>query len=164
MKKINGEEIDDDEEVSSPTTEVQVVNPATGKYSAAWNGMGNRSPAYLKPKQEQAVVLYTLGKLTTLEEAAAWAGIKKDRFSVILNSPAGQATVARVRGELDFKYQALYSKFIDVVSQALDHPNPQVALAGASLFAKTQIGEKHKYEISAEDVVKQIMAGTYAQE
>lgn len=141
------------------TAEVyQLTNPATGRpYSTSNPSL----PAKLKPKYEHAIVMYSLGKLASLEAASAVAGISKVRFSVLLNSPAGQAVVERVRKELDFRYQALQKKFIDVVEQALDHPDPAVALAGASLFAKTQIGTKVKVELSAEDVVQQLMQGTY---
>lgn len=113
------------------------------------------------PKYELGIRAFASGSVKSQAAAAALAGINETRFGIVLNSPEGQKVVARVRGELDFKYQALYTKFIRVVEDAMDHPEPAVALAGANLFAKTQIGTKHNVVLSAEDVVASIMNGTY---
>lgn len=118
----------------------------------------------IKPKVEQAIRLYACGQVTSQKAAAALAGIHENRFSIVLNSPQGQEIVNSIRCELDFKYKALYQKFINVVSSAMDHVDPAVALAGASLYAKTSVGTKHTVELTAEDIVQQIINGGYAKE
>jgi hypothetical protein len=129
----------------------------------------NNLPNYLVPKQrdrlrpriEMAIRLYATGQVDTIEAAAKLGKCSATYLSEILNTPAGQGLVNKIQGELDFKYQTLYSKFINIVGNAMDHPDPAVALAGANLFAKTRIGQKIKVELSAEDVVKSIVEGTY---
>lgn len=108
-----------------------------------------------------AIRLYATGQVDTIEAAAKLGKCSATYLSEILNTPAGQGLVNKIQGELDFKYQTLYSKFINIVGNAMDHPDPAVALAGANLFAKTRIGQKIKVELSAEDVVKSIVEGTY---
>lgn len=115
----------------------------------------------IKPRVEQALRMYACGMYKTQHEAAVAAGLKDGRFSIVINSDQGQKILNSVRGELDLRYQTLYNKFIDVVESALDHADPAVALAGASLFAKTQIGTKIRAELTAEDVVQQLLNGTY---
>lgn len=119
------------------------------------------APDRLKPKVEQAIRMYAAGQLPSQEAAAAVAKIHPNRFATILNSPAGQAVVTNVRSQLEFQYQGLFKKFINVVSDGLDHPDPSVALAAASLYGRTQIGTKVKVELSAEDIIRAIMDGTY---
>lgn len=123
-----------------------------------------KDPIEVKPIVEQAIKLYALGKFTTQVEAAAYASMHPNRFNTILQSPAGQAILNEVRKELDFRFDSLFKKTIDVIDMALDHPEPSVALAGASLFLKTNKGTKVNVELSAEDVVQQIMSGTYLKE
>lgn len=118
----------------------------------------------IKPKMEQAIRMFACGQVTSQKAAAVLAGVGENRFSIVLNSPQGQAIVDAVRGELDFRYQSLYKKYIDVVSNAMDHADPAVALAGASLYAKTNIGMKHKVAMTAEDVVQQIINGEYTED
>lgn len=118
----------------------------------------------LKPKIAMAVRMYACGQVSTQQAAAVLAGVKLCRFNEALHSPEGQDIVRRVQQELDFRYQALYTKFINVVDEAMSHVDPAIALAGASLYAKTQIGTKTKIELTAEDVVKQIIEGTYRRE
>lgn len=115
----------------------------------------------IKPKMEQAIRMYACGQCADQKAAAAIAGVHPNRFSIVLNSSAGQAIVNSVRNELEFKYKAMFKKFIQVVGDAMDHADPAVALAGASLYAKTSVGMKHTVELTAEDVVQQIMNGTY---
>jgi hypothetical protein len=139
---------------------VQLVNPNTGKPYAN-SEVIRAHHIRIKPKHEQAIVLFATGQVSSVKAAAAVAGCTASHMSAMLNSPAGQTIVERVKGELDFKYQSLYTKFIDVVSDAMSHPEPSVALAGANLFAKTQIGTKHTVQLSAEDIVQQIINGSY---
>lgn len=120
-----------------------------------------KQPMRIKPKVEQAIRLYACGQVESQKAAAVIAGISENRFSIVLNSPEGQSIVSKVRGELEFQYQSLFRQFIGVVKDAMNHPEPSVALAGAALFAKTQIGTKHSVVLSAEDVVRQIIEGTY---
>lgn len=136
-----------------------IVSPQTGKPYNPAAGFITK----LTAKQELAIRMLACGQVANEKAAAAVAKCSTQRFSQILNSHLGQQVVARVRGELDFRYQNLYNKFIDVVELAMDHADPSVALAGASLFAKTQLGTKHttKIELSAEDVVSQIINGDY---
>lgn len=148
---------DSTEVIVVPKAEVIPINQRTGKPFSPVQMKVEK----IKPKIEQAIRLWCVGKFLTLQEASAYAGINPNRMTTILNSPAGQAIVTAVRGEQDFAYQNLYQKFIEVVGDAMNHPEPAVALAGANLFAKTQIGTKHKVELSAEDIVQQIMSGTY---
>lgn len=115
----------------------------------------------IRPKVDQAIRLYACGQVSSQKAAAVLAGIGENRFSILLNSPQGQAIVDSVRSELDFKYKSLYKKFIDVVSSAMDHADPAVALAGANLYAKTSVGTKHTVVLTAEDVVQQIINGEY---
>jgi hypothetical protein len=136
-----------------------MINPRTGN---AYGQSGGRMR--IKPLQEQALRLYATGVVSSIEAAAVVAKCSSVRLIQLINSPAGQAVVDSVKSELDFRYQSLYKKFIQVVGDAMDHPEPAVALAGASLFAKTQIGTKHKVELSAEDIVQQIINGTYVKE
>jgi len=141
------------------SNELVVINPNTNRpYSTTSNNEGFYK---ITPKLEQALVLYATGQVRDSKEAAKLARCSYSRFANLINTPRGQAVVERVRGELDFRYQALYKKFIDVVEEAMDHIEPSVALAGAALFAKTQIGTKHKIELSAEDIVQQLLTGTY---
>lgn len=118
----------------------------------------------IKPKMEQAIRLFACGQVSSQKAAAVLAGVGENRFSIVLNSPQGQAIVDSVRSELDFKYKSLYKKFIDVVSSAMDHADPAVALAGANLYAKTSVGMKHNVVLTAEDVVQQILNGEYHEE
>jgi hypothetical protein len=120
-----------------------------------------RVPKSVSPGIELGIRALASGACSTHKAAAALAGCSETRFGTVLNSPEGQKVVNRVRGELDFKYQALYKKYIDVVEMGLDHPEPSVALAAANLFAKTQIGTKTNVVLTAEDVVQSIMNGTY---
>ena len=117
----------------------------------------------IKPKMEMAIRMYACGQVSSQKAAAVLAGVGENRFSIVLNSPQGQAVVDSVRSELDFKYKALYKKFIDVVSNAMEHVDPAVALAGASLYAKTSVGMKHNVVLTAEDVVQQIIKGEYTE-
>jgi hypothetical protein len=111
----------------------------------------------LKPLQEQALRMYAIGKYDW-DEARVAAGVKsKAEWSLILNSQAGQAVVSEVRGILEDKFQAQFSKVVDVLGQGLDHPDPQVALASASLWLKTNRGSKVEVKITAEDLVAQLM-------
>lgn len=158
--------VDEHEKVedSGPKGEVVLLtNPNTGKPYSQGNVVVARQ-IKIKPKHENAIRMFATGQVASIKAAAAIAGCHELYFSQILNSPQGQAVVSSVKGELDFKYQALYSKFIAVVDEAMSHPEPSVALAGASLFAKTQIGTKHTVELSAEDIVQQIINGTYQRE
>lgn len=124
-------------------------------------GLLERKQRPLKPKVEQAMKMYALGHFATQAEAAAYCGISETRFGSLCNSPEGQKVFEGVRAELELKYGFLYQKFVQVVSDALDHADPAVALAAANLYAKTQIGQKVRVELSAEDIVQQIMNGTY---
>lgn len=113
------------------------------------------------PAQEQAIILYALGKFRTKQEAAAACGIGPTRFGVIINSPAGKAILKRVREELNFRLSSLYEKYIDAIEEGLDSPDFGIRLAAAKLYQSTEIGEKVNVQVSAEDVVRQIMQGTY---
>lgn len=149
--EVNSHHLQEDEQ-----RRLMLVNPKTGAPRQA-----DYRPEIVSPKAEQAIAMYTIGQFKDQKEAAVVAGLSLNRFNIVLNSPAGQAVVARVRGEQEQRYQNLYRKFVDVVEQALDHADPAVALAGANLFAKTQVGTKVKVELSAEDIVQQIINGTY---
>jgi len=118
----------------------------------------------VSPKYELAIRAYASGSVKTQAEAAKLAGVHPTRFGIVLNSNEGQKVVNRVRGELDFQYQALYKKYIEVIEMGLDHPEPAVALGAAKLFAQTQIGSKMNVVLTAEDIVKSIMDGTYEEE
>lgn len=116
---------------------------------------------HIRPKIEEAIKLYTLGQLPDKQTAARFAGVNANWFSILFNSPEGQAIVNSTRQQLEFQYQALYKKFVKVVGEALDHPDPAVALAGANLFAKTSVGTKTTVNLTAEDVVQSILNGSY---
>ena len=115
----------------------------------------------VNPRIALAIRAYTAGQLSNQEAAAAMAKCSTVRFNAVLNSPAGEAIVNEVRKQLETRYQNLFKKFIDVIEEGLDHPEPGVALAAANLYQKSQIGTKVKVELSAEDVIKQIMDGSY---
>lgn len=115
----------------------------------------------VQPAVEQAIKLYTLGKYRTQAEASAACGISEVRFNVILKKPEGQKIVEQVREALDMQFQNLFTKVVDVIGSALDHADPAIALAGANLYLRTTKGTKVNVELSAEDVVQQIMNGHY---
>jgi hypothetical protein len=64
-----------------------------------------------------------------------------------------------VRNELEDKFQAQFRKVVNVLDQGLDHPEPQIALAAANLWLKTNRGSKVEVKVTAEDLVAQIMGG-----
>jgi hypothetical protein len=164
LDALGNEKAADHEPNPRPRGEVVVLtNPNTGKPYSQTNVVVARQ-LKVKPKHESAIRMYACGQVDSIKSAAVLAGTHEVYFSQLLNSPQGQKIVESVKGELDFKYQRLYARFIDVVGDAMNHPEPAVALAGASLFAKTQIGTKHKVELSAEDVVQQIINGTYVRD
>lgn len=142
------------EETYTPSG-AMVIEPEEGRAA------GPREPKSVSPGIELGIRALASGQCKTQVEAARLAGVHPNRFNQVLNSTEGQKVVNRVRGELDFEYQALYRKYINVVDMALDHPEPAVALAGAKLFAQTQIGTKTNVVLTAEDVVQSIMNGTY---
>jgi hypothetical protein len=134
---------------------LDLINPETGE---------NYANADLLPFEEHAIRMYSTGQCVTKTEGAALAKTTIPKFNKLLNSVQGQKIVDSVKSELEFEYGRLFKQFIEVVAAAMQHPEPSVALAGAKLFASTQIGTKHKVELSAEDIVQQIISGQYSKE
>jgi hypothetical protein len=64
-----------------------------------------------------------------------------------------------IQAEKDIHFQSLYGKVVDTLNLALDHPDPQVALAGANLWLRSNKGTKIEVVLTAEDVVRKIMSG-----
>lgn len=98
---------------------------------------------------------YTTGR--TLEECAAVNNVKVSLLRSMVNSTEGEALRAQVQGDLDRHFQSLYKKVIRVLDDALEHPEPSVALAGANLWLKSNKGTKVEVTLTAEDVVKKLM-------
>jgi hypothetical protein len=142
--------------------QARVIELVPSKRGAGFNAptvSKAKNSVRLKPATEMAIRMYALGKYSTEQAMAASGLTTKARWSMILNSPAGQACMTEVRGELEHKFQAQFSKVIDVLDQGLDHPEPSVALASASLWLKTNRGSKVEVKVTAEDLVQQLMGG-----
>jgi len=110
------------------------------------------------PRMEQAVRLYACGKYSA-EQVAKQVGCAKGSLIAAWNSPQGQAIADTIRGDLENRFQGLYSKVIDVLGEALDHDEPSVALAAASLWLKSGKAKKVEVSLTAEDLVQRIMSG-----
>jgi hypothetical protein len=64
-----------------------------------------------------------------------------------------------VRGDLENKFQAQFEQVINVIEEALKHPEPSIALAGANLWLRSARKQEVKVEITAEDLIQKIMNG-----
>ena len=77
----------------------------------------------------------------------------------VLKSPRVKEYIKELEGQIDEHFEKLFGKFVQTLSDAMDSPDPQIALAGAALYSKTakrfqQLGGSG---LSAEDVIQQLI-------
>ena len=109
-------------------------------------------------QQTLALQLYACGELTK-KEMGARLNIGDARTNTLIESRAGQDIIARVRGDLEFRFQAMFKKTLDVIEDGLNHPEPSIALASANMWLKNARAQKIEVKITAEDLIGKIMNG-----
>ena len=109
-------------------------------------------------QQTLALQLYACGEIDK-KEMSARLGIKDARTNTLIESRAGQEIIARVRGEQEFRFQAMFKKTLDVLEDGLNHPEPSIALASANMWFKNARATKVEIKVTAEDLIGKIMSG-----
>jgi len=111
----------------------------------------------LSPKHKLALRLYACGY--SEEEAAAAVGLTQPSISYVVDSDVGRAYLEKLNRELEGELQRQFGEVVNVIKSALRCGDPKIQLAAAGLWSRLAGRQKIKVELSAEDVVRELMQG-----
>lgn len=113
-------------------------------------------PRKLSPKHELLLRLVAAGD--SVELAGAKCGLSYGHARVIITSAPGQYYLNTLQNALDAEFKALYQDVIQTIKDGLQFTEPQIRLAAASLWLKS---EKSKLIIAftAEDSIRKLVDG-----
>lgn len=114
-----------------------------------------RTEKAISSKMEFALRLYGAG--LTLTEAASRANVSISQLWKRSHTPEGIKIFDEVRRDMDLELQSLGKHVVTVLRKAVTSPSPQIALAGAKLWIQATKDTKIKIELSAEDIVKELL-------
>lgn len=114
-----------------------------------------RAQRPLSGKEELGLRLFYCG--LTAREAARRAGLRDVALFQCINTEQGQELKKRVHEELEDTFRSLESRVHTVLKEALESPNAQIALAGASLWLRSVKERTVKVELTAEDIVRKLV-------
>jgi hypothetical protein len=122
------------------------------------SSVGTRKPKAVPVRVDSALRYYFCG-IHEVGAVARLYKIKELELRRWLGTEDAEKIRASIQTEKDIHFQSLYGKVVDTLNLALEHPDPQVALAGANLWLRSNKGSKIEVVLTAEDVVKKIMSG-----
>lgn len=108
----------------------------------------------LRPQHKLALRLLAAGM--TREEVAQATRLSLSRIGQLVHSERGRRYLQEVEAELEEQFRYLYRGVIEALREGLQHSDPTVRLAAASLWLRAQ-KNKVRVEFSAEDVVQQLL-------
>lgn len=119
-------------------------------------GLQRKTERPISPKMELALRLHVFGA-KELKVAAEEAGVSYNGLSRVLRTDQGRKMIEHLRSLVDEEFKNRSLKVLGVLDVALDHADPKIALAGASLWMKYYRPQRIDVSLSAEDVVKKMM-------
>ena len=118
------------------------------------------APVTWTPEQRLALRLRATGMPT--EDVAKQTGMGEKAITHLCNSPEGRAILDELYGELDVDFQGMYADTIKAIRTGFAYVDPHIKLAAAALWLRYSDKNKAKVQvnITAEDVVREILKGT----
>jgi len=114
----------------------------------------------LSSKTQLALRLYAIG--VEGKEAARRANIHPQTLYKAVSTPSGKKYLEEVDRLIEEEFMRLHNKVVTTLREGLDHPDPSTKLASANLWLKYsgRYTQKAKIQVSAEDVVKQLISSS----
>lgn len=96
----------------------------------------------------------------SLKKVADFYEMTPENVGVILKKEKVKKHIKQLEQDLNLHYDNLFGKFVSTLSDAMDSCDPQIALAGAALYAKTHNRFKDFNEkgLTAEDVIQKLIS------